>query len=117
MMRLISLALLQSVFQVACQLLMKMALNQVGNFQWSCSWFIHLFTSLYMVGSGLCFAATSFCWMYILKHYPFSTAYPMLSIAYVIGMIAAMVFFHEQIPFTRWLGIAFIMVGCFLIAK
>lgn len=64
-----------------------------------------------------CFAATAFCWLYMLKRYPFSMVYPMLSLAYVMGMLAAVVFFHEQIPLTRWIGIALIMAGCVLIAK
>lgn len=43
--------------------------------------------------------------------------YPMLSLAYVLGMIAAMLFFHEQIPPIRWVGIALIIGGCMLIAR
>lgn len=76
-----------------------------------------LLRQFYMIGSGLCFAATAFCWLYMLKRYPFSMVYPMLSLAYVMGMLAAVVFFHEQIPLTRWIGIALIMAGCVLIAK
>jgi drug/metabolite transporter (DMT)-like permease len=32
-------------------------------------------------------------------------------------MIAAIVFFHEQVSPMKWVGVAFIMAGCFLIAK
>ena len=35
--------------------------------------------------------------MYILRHYPFSQAYPLSSLAYVFGMVAAMWIFHEQV--------------------
>jgi undecaprenyl phosphate-alpha-L-ara4N flippase subunit ArnE len=55
--------------------------------------------------------------MYIVKHFPFSMAYPMISMSYVFGMFAAMLFFHEQIPPTRWIGVMLIMAGCVLIAK
>lgn len=109
MWRLILLALGQSALMVACQLLQKIALNRAGDFAF--------FANFYMIGSGLCFAATAFCWLYMLKRYPFSMVYPMLSLAYVMGMLAAVVFFHEQIPLTRWIGIALIMAGCVLIAK
>ena len=55
--------------------------------------------------------------MYIVKVFPFSKAYPMVSISYVFGMIAAMVFFHEQVNALKWVGVACIVTGCFLIAK
>lgn len=117
MWRLILLALGQSALMVACQLLQKIALNRAGDFVWSWGWFCRFFANFYMIGSGLCFAATAFCWLYMLKRYPFSMVYPMLSLAYVMGMLAAVVFFHEQIPLTRWIGIALIMAGCVLFAK
>ena len=56
-------------------------------------------------------------WMYIIKHFPFSMAYPMVSLSYVMGMFAAIIFFHEQIPLIRWVGVFLILTGCVLIAK
>ena len=56
-------------------------------------------------------------WMYILKHWAFSQAYPLSSLAYVFGMIAAMFVFHEHIAWTQWVGILLIMGGCYLVAN
>ena len=56
-------------------------------------------------------------WMYIVKIFPFSLAYPMISLSYVFGMVAAIVFFHEQVSLTRWVGVFCIIMGCCLIAK
>jgi undecaprenyl phosphate-alpha-L-ara4N flippase subunit ArnE len=44
-------------------------------------------------------------------------AYPMVSISYVMGMFAAIIFFHEQVPLVRWIGEFLILSGCVLIAK
>jgi undecaprenyl phosphate-alpha-L-ara4N flippase subunit ArnE len=44
-------------------------------------------------------------------------AYPMISLSYVMGMLAAIIFFHEQISLTRWIGVFLILGGCVLIAK
>ena len=55
--------------------------------------------------------------MYIVKHYPLSMAYPMVSLSYVLGMIASIVFFHETVDATKWIGVALIVLGCCLIAK
>jgi undecaprenyl phosphate-alpha-L-ara4N flippase subunit ArnE len=44
-------------------------------------------------------------------------AYPMVSLSYVFGMLAAIIFFHEDVSVTRWIGVLLIMGGCVLIAK
>jgi undecaprenyl phosphate-alpha-L-ara4N flippase subunit ArnE len=56
-------------------------------------------------------------WLYIIKTFPFSMAYPMISLSYVFGMFAAILFFHEEVPLVRWIGVLLIMSGCVLIAK
>ena len=54
---------------------------------------------------------------YIVKHFAFHQAFPMVSLSYVMGMLAAVFIFHEEVPFTRWIGLAFILVGVALITK
>jgi drug/metabolite transporter (DMT)-like permease len=44
-------------------------------------------------------------------------AYPLVSLSYVFGMIAAIVFFHETVDIVKWLGVLLIMAGCYLIAR
>ena len=66
---------------------------------------------------GLSFGISSVLWMHIVKHYPLSVAYPMISLSYVFGMLAAIMFFHESVSAMKWIGVGFIMVGCCLIAK
>ena len=90
------------------QVLMKYGLTRAGDFS---------FTNWQFICCGLCYGAGSILWMYIIKHFPFSMAYPMVSLSYVMGMFAAIIFFHEQIPLTRWIGVFLIMSGCVLIAK
>lgn len=75
------------------------------------------FSVFYKLMCGLFFGAASLLWMYIVKHFPLSVAYPMVSITYIFGMLAAILFFHEQVSVWKWLGIGFIMIGCCLIAK
>ncbi len=65
---------------------------------------------------GITFAAAGVLWMYIVKHFPLSMAYPMVSLSYVFGMIAAIVFFHETVDITKWIGVLLIMAGCTLIS-
>ena len=55
--------------------------------------------------------------MHILKNYPFSMAYPLISMSYVFGMVASVLIFHETVPAVRWIGVLLIMAGCYFIAK
>lgn len=110
-----------SLFQCIClsggQVLLKFALLEMGKFSWSRQFFASLFTNWYFLGCGICYGAGSLLWMYILKNFPFSMAYPMISLSYVIGMFSAILFFHEEVPLTRWIGVFLIVGGCCLIVK
>ena len=44
-------------------------------------------------------------------------AYPMISLSYVFGLIAAAVVFHEIVDYRKWLGVALIISGCILISR
>lgn len=95
---------------------MKLALRAMGEASFSWAFIQHQLTNWWWLGCGIGFTAAGVLWMYILKHYPFSVAYPLSSITYVFGMIAAMLIFHEHIVWTQWLGIVLIMAGCFFVA-
>lgn len=117
MLPLIVLAILQSLLLCSGQVLLKYALTAMGKFAWSKDFFLSQLTNWWWLGCGICFLAAGLLWMYIVKKFPFSMAYPMVSLSYVFGMIAAIVFFKEQVAWTQWLGVLLIMTGCFLIAK
>ena len=114
---LILLAVLQSVLLVGGQVLLKFALMRMPAFGWNRAFWGSLLVNWHFAGCGLFFALGSLLWMYIVKHFPFSMAYPMVSLSYVFGMIAAILFFHEEVSAVRWLGVLLIMGGCCLIAR
>lgn len=114
---LILLIIVQSVLLVAAQSLLKISVQLFGDFSWSWQYFKTVFTTWQFAASGLCALAAMLVWMYVLKRYPFSVAYPLLSISYIIGLLSAHYIFHETIPFTRWIGVIIVIVGVFLILK
>jgi undecaprenyl phosphate-alpha-L-ara4N flippase subunit ArnE len=67
--------------------------------------------------SGICVATASLFWFYIVKHFPLSIAYPLISISYVFGMLASILVFKETVPLSRWIGVGFIMVGVVFLTK
>lgn len=114
---LIPLALLQSILLTCGQVLLKFALARMLPFSWTLSFWKSVFMNWQFAACGLCFGAGSLLWFYIIKNFPFSMAYPMASLSYVFGMIAAMLFFHESVDAVKWVGVLFIMLGCYFIAR
>lgn len=111
------LATLQSVLLTGGQVFLKFALLRMGAFAVTREFFVRLLVNWPFAACGLCFGAASVVWMYMIRHFPLSVAYPMVSLSYVFGMIAAIVFFHEAIPVTRWVGVLLIMIGCVFVAR
>ena len=94
---LLSLALIQSFLLAMGQVMLKFGLLRMEPFGWNLSFWRSALVNWQFALCGLCFGAASLLWMYIIKHYPISTAYPLVSLSYVFGMIAAIVFFHEHV--------------------
>lgn len=115
--KLLPISILQCMLLSGGQVLMKYGLTKAGDFSFTWQYFVRLFTNWQFICCGLCYGAGSILWMYIIKHFPFSMAYPLVSLSYVFGMIAAIVVFHEEVSLTRWLGVLLIMAGCYFIAK
>lgn len=117
MWQLLGLSLLQSIMLSFGQLTLKIALGHMLPFEWTWRFWSHMLTNWWFLLCGIMFGGASLLWMYILKHWPLSMAYPMVSMSYVIAMVMAVVFLHESIVWTRWLGVGLIMLGCMMVAK
>jgi len=117
MLKLISYITVQSLFLVSGQVFLKLAMMQMGKFSFTWKFFKVAVLNWQFAVCGACMLTASLIWFYILKHFEFSIAYPLISISYLIGMVAAIFVFHETIPYTRWIGVVLIMVGVFLVTK
>ena len=115
--RLLFLVVVQTVLLSGGQVLLKLAMEKMPAFAWSWSYFRALLVNYWFAACGLAFGAATVLWLYILKHFPFSQAYPLTTLGYVFGMIAAMLVFGEQVPAARWIGVVLIMAGCVFIVK
>ncbi len=111
------LGLTQSALLAGGQVFLKFALQKMHPFGWTRDFWVSLLLNWQFACCGVLFGASSVLWMYIVKHYPLSVAYPMISLTYVFGMLSAMFFFHETVSVCKWAGIALIIIGCCLIAK
>lgn len=117
MLKLLCCSTVQCLFLVAGQIFLKFAMADIGTFSWTWKFFRQAMLSWQLLASGLSMVAASFVWFYILKHYPLSLAYPLISISYIFGTLAAIFFFHETVPLTRWIGVLLIMGGVVLLTR
>ena len=117
MFKLICTSIIQCIFLAAGQVFLKFGLEKTGAFSLTWKFFRNFFTSWWLIGSGLSMVTASIIWFYILKNNELSIAYPLISISYIFGTLAAIFFFHETVPPTRWIGVIFIMIGVAFLAK
>ena len=117
MLKLICFSVVQSIFLASAQVLLKISLEKMGVFSWTWKFFRDLFTNWYLLASGISVVIATLLWTYILKHYDLSLAYPLISISYIFGMLAAIFIFNETVTIFRWIGVLFIMVGVAFLAK
>ena len=117
MWKIIPYSIIQCILLTGGQVFLKFALQKMPPFGWNKEFWGSLLVNWQFAACGLCFGLGSLLWMYILKVFPLSLAYPMVSLSYVFGMFAAILFFNETVSVTKWLGVLFIMLGCCLIVK
>lgn len=109
---------LQALSLAGGQAMFKKFIHQLGDAGWTYEnmkatsggwWWILVLMVLFF---GMAFTL----WAYVLKKMDFSQAYPLSSLSFIFGMFLAFFLFQESIPFTRWIGVVLIVVGCVLIS-
>jgi multidrug transporter EmrE-like cation transporter len=78
---------------------------------------VDIFTNKYIIFGLIIYGSVFILWLAALSTLDVSFMYPLLSLAYVVTAIFAVVFLGESIAFSRWAGIVLVVIGCILIAK
>jgi multidrug transporter EmrE-like cation transporter len=76
-----------------------------------------LLKSLPFWGGMLCYGLSVCVWIAALTKAPVSTAYPMLSLGYVVVAIAAVAWLGESMTLGKVVGIALICAGVVLVSR
>lgn len=103
------------------QLLLKAGTNAIGHFEFH--WDnalpvgLKLAANPAILGGMTCYVVSLVVWIMTLSRVPVSVAYPMLSIGYLLNAIAAWAWFGEALGAQKLLGIGFIILGVWLIAR
>ncbi|MFO1412590.1 MAG: SMR family transporter [Burkholderiales bacterium] len=109
------------ILNAGAQLLLKAGTNALGVITLTRdNWFDtfwRMATQSHFVIGVACYMVSLVVWIMGLSRVPVSVAYPMLSLGYVINAVAAHYLFGEAVSVTRWLGIGFIVLGVWLVAR
>jgi multidrug transporter EmrE-like cation transporter len=116
-----SLLLAGVLLNAAAQLLLKAGTNRVGEFAYSLDNLVPVGSKLalspFILGGLSCYVVSVVVWILALSRVPVSVAYPMLSIGYIVNAAAAWMLFGESLTMQKLVGIGFIVVGVFLVAR
>lgn len=109
------------LLNAAAQLLLKAGTNAVGHFEFHLDNVLPVGMKLalepHILGGLVCYAISVVVWIMALSRVPVSIAYPMLSIGYIVNAAAAFYLFGEPLSGQKLLGIGFIVVGVWLVAR
>lgn len=62
-----------------------------------------------------CLGLGAVFWLLVLQRLPVGIAYPMLSINYVLVMLASRYWFKESVSVRQWLGVVLVILGVSLL--
>lgn len=105
---------------VAGQVLIKKGLNSLGSIDYASgiiSAYVKMLLCPSVIGGIFLYGTGVIFWLYVLSKLDLSYAYPFLALTYVLMALCSAVFFHEHISLIRWIGIATICIGIFLITR
>jgi multidrug transporter EmrE-like cation transporter len=109
------------LLNAAAQLLLKAGTNAVGQFEFHLDNVLPVGMKLafepHILGGLGCYVISVVVWIMALSRVPVSVAYPMLSIGYIVNAIAAFYLFNEPLAGQKLLGIGFIVIGVYLVAR
>ncbi|MBE1446251.1 multidrug transporter EmrE-like cation transporter [Paenibacillus sp. OAS669] len=63
------------------------------------------------------YGLSSIFWLLALKQFPLSTAYPMISLSYILVMVLSFFLFQETLSVQKWCGAILISAGVLVIAR
>jgi multidrug transporter EmrE-like cation transporter len=117
----IALLLTGVLLNAGAQLLLKAGTNALGVITLTReNWAPTLWgmaTQVHFILGATCYVVSLFVWILGLSRVPVSVAYPLLSVGYIVNAVAAHYLFGEAITLQRWLGIGFIVLGVWLVAR
>jgi undecaprenyl phosphate-alpha-L-ara4N flippase subunit ArnF len=113
------LLLISVALATAGQLLLKAGMNELGSGRLGigdvAQLLGHSATTWQVILGLVAFGTSAMFWLLTLSRVPLSTAYPAVSLSYVLILVFSVVVLDERPTTTVWTGAAFVMTGISLI--
>ncbi|NMB98799.1 MAG: EamA family transporter [Thermoanaerobaculaceae bacterium] len=109
-------------FTVLGQILVKKGVSTyaVGNWMTGKEIMLYLLkssTNIYVLSGLFCAGLAAACWILAVGKLKLSYAYPFIALTFVFVPLFAKIFFREEIPLSRWIGIGIILLGVWISFK
>lgn len=115
------LVLVATLLGATAQLLLKAGTNAIGQFDFYWQNALPTATRLAkepaLLGGVACYGLSLIVWIMALSRVPVSVAYPMVAIGYVLNAFAAWHWLGESLGAQKLVGISFIVIGVWLVAR
>lgn len=109
------------LLNAVAQLCLKAGTNNIGELKFNQGALVSTVFKVafepYIIGGLTCYVFSVAIWIVALSKVDVSTAYPMLSIGYVVNAMAAYYLFGEAITDLKAVGILSIILGVYLVAR
>jgi multidrug transporter EmrE-like cation transporter len=103
------------------QILLKHGMNTVGKFEFAGGSLLKMFPvvalNAYVIGGLAVLVFSMGLHLMALSRVDLSFAYPFLSVSYILVLLAGYFWFGEDINTSRIIGVAFICLGTFFVAR
>lgn len=110
--------LLSTAFLVVNQICLKYWLTERNIVVWPINlYFLKGIFSIEILIAIISLVISGIIWLILLKRINFSVLYPMISLSYVFGILAAVFVFREHATVMRRAGLGLIMIGVFMVPK
>lgn len=118
----LALILVSVVCGVGGQVSLKMGMNQAGRIGAEAlaqplQVALRVATNPLVVGGLALYVLGAVAWLMVLSRVPLSFAYPVLALTYAFTPLLAWLVLGESVPSLRWLGIATICLGVYLVSR
>lgn len=87
------------------QVLFKLSADHEPAHPWA-----FLFSPIFIAALAI-YGLATLMWIFALRHFPITVAYPMQALAIVIVLVIGGVFFGERLSIVQWMGIGAIILG------
>lgn len=110
--------IIQTLTMALSQTTLKMGLEQLEGWAWTWPCFVEkVLMNWWLLVAIVLLVVTNLLWLWILKTFPFSVAYPLTALGFIFGLLTSIFVLHEAVMWNQWVGVGLILAGCLFMIR